>query len=588
MTDGRPGSNRTGAPPDATECAAVAEPASTPTFDAAATPWSGRREALLVLALSLLAPLVVFREVWLSRFTQIPGDTYDGRLNAFFIEHSWGWVTRRPVDSSFWGLPDFYPHGGNALAYSDPMVSFGPLYWPWRALGLPADVSFGLWAMGVVAVSVAAGYVLLRVAVRLSPASAAVGAWLLACSASRIHQISHAQLLPTFYVSAGLAGVIGWARAESAGVRRACAALAAASLVAQLYGGFYHGLFLGMVVVVLALFALAMRATRTEVVRRVRADWWVLLSIGALTAAALWPWATHYRAAQSVVGARGWEEVLPMVPRPATWIYMTPRALFYRWTRHVEAFRSLPWDFEHAMGLGFLTTGCVLVAAWQGQRRVAVRLAMGAVLVLIAATTMVHGHTFWRQVFDFVPALGSARAISRLGLLLPFAAAIVLGTWADSLRGRARALALALLVGCAVEQLAALDVHDREVQRRWVGEVARQVDRGAAAFVVTRSSDRGGAMLVHLDAMLAAQITGVPTVNGASGSDPPGWYGLQWARVRNEVAERAFRETLDDWLHSGGVDPARVQWIRLAPNFRAAEAQQRKPRHGRDGAQAPR
>ena len=579
---------RARAPRDATECAAVSEPASTALDERAAGTWGGRREALWVLALSLLAPLVVFRDVWLSRFTQALGDTYDGRLNAFFIEHSWGWLTRRPVDRSFWGLPDFFPHGENALAYSDPMVSFGPLYWPWRAMGLPADVSFALWGMAVVAVSVGAGYALLRLTVRLSPASAAVGAWLIACSASRIHQISHAQLLPTFYVSAGLAGAIGWARAESVRVRSACAALAAASLVAQLYGGFYHGLFLGIVVMVLAVCALVVRATRSEIVRRARADWLVLLSIGALTAAALWPWAAHYRAAQSVVGARGWEEVLPMVPRPATWFYMTPRALFYRWTRHVVAFRSLPWDFEHAMGLGILTTAGVVVAAWRARQRVGVKLAVATTLVLIVATTMVHGHTLWRYVFDHVPGVGAARALSRIGLLLPFAAAVVLGTWADSLRGRARALALALLVGCAVEQLASLDVHDREVQRRWVGEVARQVDRNAAAFVVTRSTDRGGAMLVHLDAMFAAQITGVPTVNGASGSDPPGWYGLQWARVRNEVAERAFRESLDAWLHSGGVDPARVQWIRLAPNFRSAEALQRRPRSPRARAHTPR
>jgi hypothetical protein len=313
----------------------------------------------------------------------------------------------------------------------------------------------------------------------------------------------------------------------------------------------------------------------------------VLLLIGALTALALLPWAAHYHAAQSAVGPRRWEEVVTMVPRPASWLYMTPRALFYRWTRHAYVFRTLPWDFEHAMGVGLFTTACVLMATWQAQRRLAVRLAMGAALLLIAATTMVHGHTLWRQVFDHVPGVGAARAISRIGLLLPFAAAVVLGTWADSLRGRARAAALALLVGCAVEQLATLDVHDREVQRHWVGEIARQVDRDAAAFVVTRSSDRGGAMLVHLDAMLAAQVTGVPTVNGSSGNDPPGWYGLQWARVRNELATQLFREALDAWLHSGGVDPSRVQWIRLSPKFRGAEALQRKPRHRPRAAHTP-
>ncbi|HEV8241122.1 MAG TPA: hypothetical protein VGS57_17285 [Thermoanaerobaculia bacterium] len=543
--------------------------------------WAPRREALLIAALSLLASLVTCRAVWLSDFTEIPGDAYDGRLNAFFLEHSWGWLTRRPVDASFWGLPMFFPHGGNALAYSDLMASFGPLYWPWRAIGLQPDVSFALWTMAVFAVGAAAAYLLLRRAVGLSVAAAGVGAWLIACSASRIHQVSHAQLLPVFYVCAGLAGVLGWARAESVAKRRGAAVMAAVALVAQLYGGFYQGFFLAVAVVVLVACALLMRQPRAELLRRLRADWLLLLAIGGATALALWPWAAHYRAAQAVVGPRDWEAIVPMVPRPATWLYMTPRALLYRWTRHADVFRSLPWEFEHAVGLGFLTTAAVLAAAWQGSRRTAVRVTIGATAVLIAATTMMDGHSFWRHLVEAVPSMGAARAVCRVGLLLPIGAAVVLGTWADSLRGRARTLALVLLVVCAAEQLAGLDTHDRDVQRRWESEVARRVDRHAAAFVVSRSSDRGGAMLVHLDAMFAAQRAGVPTVNGASGSEPPLWLGLQWARVRNEEAARAYRGALGDWLRSGGVDPARVQWIQLPPNFRGAEGLQRPPRRTR-------
>ena len=555
----------------------------------APSPW---REALLVLALSLSAALVTCRALWLSRFTEIPGDAYDGRLNNFFLEHSWGWLIRRPVDSSFWGLPMFFPHGDNALAYSDAMASYGPLYWPWRALGFPPDTSFALWAMAVVAVGAAAGYLLLRRAVRLSPAAAMAGAWLIACSASRIHQISHAQLLPAFYVCAGLASVLVWAQAETAAKRRAAAALAAAALVVQLYGGFYLGLFLGLVVVLLAVCALAMRATRGELLRRLRADWLALLAIGAVTALALWPWAAHYRAAQEVVGPRDWEAIVKMVPRPATWLYMSPRATFYRWTRHAAAFRSLPWDFEHAVGLGLLTTASLLAAAWQGRRRIAVRLTIGVTAVVIAATTMVDGHSFWRQLVEAVPAIGAARAVCRVGLMLPIGAAIVLGTWADSLRGRARALALVLLAACAAEQIAELDTHPAGVQRRWVAEVARRVDRHAAAFVVSRSSERGGSMLIHLDAMFAAQETGVPTVNGASGSEPPLWEGLQWARVRNELAAQLFHGALVDWVKSGGVDPARVQWIQLPRNFRGAEGmqelrRQREDRRRRAGIKPP-
>ena len=150
-------------------------------------------------AVGLAAALITFREVLLLGFRVVPGDGYDGRLNAFFLEHSWGWLRGRAIDRPLWSLPMFYPRGQNALAYSDPMVSFGPLYWPWRAAGLPPDVSYTLWCISVVAVGAAAGYLFLRRVVELSPAVAALGAWLVACSASRLHQISHSQLLPVFY-----------------------------------------------------------------------------------------------------------------------------------------------------------------------------------------------------------------------------------------------------------------------------------------------------------------------------------------------------------------------------------------------------
>ena len=95
-------------------------------------------------------------------------------------------------------------------------------------------------------------------------------------------------------------------------------------------------------------------------------------------------------------------------------------------------------------------------------------------------------------------------------------------------------------------------------------------------------------MPVHLDAMYAAQLTGVPTVNGASGNDPPGWYGLQWARVRNPTTERLFREALDSWLRSGGVDPGSVQWIRLPPSFRNPRLEAAAPRAPRAEVDRPR
>jgi len=544
-------------------------------------PWRSRRDLAVAAAVALLAPLLALRDVALSGFAAVPGDVNDGRLNAFFLEHSWGWVSGQRLHRSLWALPDFFPGGGNALAFSDAMVSFGPLYWPWRLLGLAPDTSYQLWCLAVVGVSALAGYLFLRRAASLSPTASALGTWLATCSASRLHQISHSQLLPVFYVFAALGGTVIWAREVRRPRRILAAAATAGAVVAQLYGGFYQGFFLVLVVAVLAVVALATRRTRERLLPRLRADAPALLVVALLAAGALVPWYRHYRAAESAMGGpRDWSAIVDMVPRPLTWLFMSPDALAYGWIERAPAFRRLPWWFEHTVGLGFLTTACVVAATLACRRRLAVRLTATTVVALVVLTTMVDGHTLWRPLLDAVPPLGAVRALARLGIMLPLGAAVVLGTWLDAARSRrGRAVATVLVALCGAEQLSRLDSHDRDIQRHWVEEVARRVDRHADAFVVTRSSGPGGSMTVHLDAMMAAHLTGVPTVNGASGNEPPAWQPLQWAKVRNDTAARLFRQALDEWVRGGGADPARVQWIQLPPRYRQGEAGRRRGSH---------
>jgi hypothetical protein len=562
--------------PLARECRSVSEGPAEPS-EPSRHPWRSRHDVVIAALVTVLAPLLALRAVVLSGFALVPGDVNDGRLNAFFLEHSWGWLTGQPLHRPLWSLPMFFPGGGNALAFSDPMVSFGPFYWPWRALGMPPDTSYQLWCLGALGASALAGYLFLRLALGLSPPAATLGAWLATCSASRLHQISHSQLLPLFYVLGGLGAAVAWARLEDRRRRWVAAAAAAASLVLQLYGGFYQGFFLVLVAAVLVLVAMAFRVSRRALLRRLRADWLALAAIALLAGVALWPWLAHYRAAQEQLGPRPWAAVETMVPRPLSWLYMPPGALAYGWIEHARAFRRLPWNFEHAVGLGFLTTACVLAGAWAARRCLAVRLTVLTTVVVMVLTTMVDGQTLWRQLVEEVPALGAVRALARVGLLMPLGAAVVLGNWLDHASSRrGRAVVLALLVLAGAEQLARLDSHRRDPQRFWVGELASRVDPDAVAFVATRSSDRGGAMLVHVDAMLAANLTGVPTVNGASGNEPPGWEGLQWARVRNETAAVLFRGAMEDWLRAGGVEPARVQWIRLPPRYRGGDGARRR------------
>ena len=46
-----------------------------------------RIDGAAAVAVFLLAPLIALRDVWRSGVALVPGDPYDGRLVAFFLEH---------------------------------------------------------------------------------------------------------------------------------------------------------------------------------------------------------------------------------------------------------------------------------------------------------------------------------------------------------------------------------------------------------------------------------------------------------------------------------------------------------------------
>jgi hypothetical protein len=143
------------------------------------------------------------------------------------------------------------------------------------------------------------------------------------------------------------------------------------------------------------------------------------------------------------------------------------------------------------------------------------------VLLLVVLTTRWGDLTAWRWVVAALPPASAARAVSRIALFFPLAAAIVLGIAAD--RSRHRRLVLGVLLVAALEQLSQVRYHRRDWRRAAVAEIAGQVRPASSAFFVTRTSSSPPSYATQLDAMFASSRVGVPTVNGHSGSFPAGW-----------------------------------------------------------------
>ncbi len=514
-----------------------------------------------------------FRAVFVSRFADVPGDLGDSRLLNFLLEHGWLWLRRDPLHRELWSLPIYYPADSHSFAYADLLLSFAPPYWLARAAGADPHTAYQLWILVTGVLSSLAVFALLRWGLRVSRWAAAVGASLATFAASRLFQIQHAQLWPIFYPALGLLAAVAYAREASALRRRWLLAAVGLCVVLQFYGGFYNGVFMLVLGAALLAVAASPRDQRQFWRTRVRTDAWLLATVLVTAAALLAPLAIQYSRVEGEVGGRNWGHMKPFQPRLASWLYHPPAAPFSGWEERLTLFNSLPNRDEHAIGLGYVTPVLLVAGLIAGRRRQGLRnAALAMAIVMVVITLWPGGFSLWKYIARNLPGLSAARVTARLGLLLPLLAAAAFAVLADTRGRRSRPWIYALGFLALAEQSVRMHVFDKRVSQRWVADLASRVDPAAAAFVVSIQRPGFPQWIVHLDAMWATTLAGRPTVNGYTGSTPPGWGGQLWvARSASKLQRERFTTDLAAWLSGQGVAPASTQWIELDPRYRRGQ-----------------
>ena len=164
----------------------------------------------------------------------------------------------------------------------------------------------------------------------------------------------------------------------------------------------------------------------------------------------------------------------------------------------------------------------------------------------------------WSVVYPYVPGGGAVRVVARVGLFLLIPAAIGLAWFLQGVRRPAVALAVVLL--CALEQVRVSGAFDKEQHRRDVGQIARRVPPGCQAFFCVRSDPSLPAWKLQLDAMWAQLEANRPTVNAYFGKSPPGYE--VWAyEVYTPERAPGIEEGLRGWLRGHHAGPGEVPVI---------------------------
>ena len=289
--------------------------------------------------------------------------------------------------------PFFYPVK-NAAAYSDVLLSVGPMYWLWRALGASPDLSFGLWMISMSALNFAAGLLLFRRGLGFGMPAAVAGASLVAFGAPRLNQFPHQQLLPfffpllTLYALARLFGDWSLGRRARAGYWL----LAMAGVVAQLYAAVYLGWFLIVGLGLAALVALTMRACRWVLLEVVWRDVWAIAAAAAVGLLLIQPFLSHYLPAAREVQPEFLVVVRALHPGLSSWFDVGARNWFWGWAAHPGWSRVLSYvEGEHHLGIGFLTPLACARWALPGPAGPICRLAAVAAFIAWLATTFIPG-----------------------------------------------------------------------------------------------------------------------------------------------------------------------------------------------------
>ncbi|MCI0570324.1 MAG: hypothetical protein L0Y66_06210 [Myxococcaceae bacterium] len=472
-----------------------------------------------------LALLLAHHPVLLSGFQQTQGDEGDVRFVHYVLEHGWRFVRGEPAHARFWDMPMFHP-ALNTTAYSEVMLGVGPLYWPWRAAGIPADTAFQLWLLSVTSLNFLSALWLLRVGVGVVGMPAVVGALLFSAGSSRVNQANHPQLFAQFYCVLAVGALLLLLRPGTS--RRAglgWSALLVGACVAQLYAGFYWGWFLGFFLLLAGLVALGFRDTRARLVEGLRRHGLALLGCGLLGLVALLPLARHTLDAAREVGLRDFGEVKGMLPRFATWLNMGDASWLYGWTARFHLFQRLPVEGEHRVGLGLVTFTLAALGLWRMRHQPLIRVLLVVTVAGILLTSRYRGGwTPWWLIAQAVPGGDALRAVCRVGiwLLLPASLGVALALARFSSAGRTWTAAVLGAV-CLLEQGVRGAAFEVGPARADVARLAAHVAPDCRSFLYSPTAGGFPSWKYQLDAAWASLELGVPTVNGYSGKVPPGW-----------------------------------------------------------------
>jgi hypothetical protein len=545
---------------------------------------SSRNSTLLALALFALGFALLFHGWLFTGFDRAFGDDEDGYLALAIIEH-WRHVFSGAVH---WTDPIvFFPERGT-LGYTDAFFLLGAADAALRGLGLDAFTAF---MVAMAAVSAIGFFGFRRLAIRhfgVPPVFAAIGAFLFAFANVDAVKLIHVQA----YCAMLLPVLCDLALSAWKGARRApiLAAVAGALYGLMFLTAFQTSWFFAFYLLLVALLYPAVFGPQATaaLLGEICARRAIIVAAAAGFAAGIVPFLLLYVPVFLSGHSRGFTEVAGNMPQWRDLLNVTPEngiwgALFERLGIAGRPDRPV-WEVELALTpvvLSVFAAGLALIAARSTSRREELPpleegggsaplgsdrllLLMGLAVIAVWLLQMDYfGVRPWQAAWAVVPGAKAIRYTFRSQLVANlFVSLIVARTLAGLARHRIAMIALAAVLIAEQINLVWPATMSRKAALAWI-DAAPAPPAGCRAFYVVPGAgppERSGPQHQD-DAMLFAQLRGIPTLNGYSSWFPEGWALDEPSNPGYPAAVRAWAERNHIEGEVCGLEPRIGRWV---------------------------
>jgi hypothetical protein len=515
----------------------------------------------LAVTLGLLACLALFfRAQLLDGFTLLLGDRHDGVIALSIMEH-WRNVLRGTAE---WSRTAYFHPVPGTLGYNDGYLLFGLPYAGWRGLGADPFLAGELTNMTLRALGFLGAHWAGKRLLGLAWPWALLGAALFTLANNLAIRGSHAQLFivslaPLLAVAAHGAvlallkhrrgALLGWGAAFLLG------------FAAWLMSGFYMAWFAVFFSAALlpCWLLVAGAARRRALGAALLAAWPALLALGGLAVAVNLPFLLLYLPKAAETGMHPWAMVAQYLPTPLDMIHVGEGNYLWGWLVRAlnAAFRpDMPFWSERMTGLPpGLVALFLLACIWAfrgGPERdpSGLRRALALATLLTWLLTIRFGeHSLWWLVFQGVPGARATRVVARYQIFLALPVTLLAVAFlADVARRMPRPALAAVLALLLAEQLNAYvpAFLDRPLEAARLAAVPPPPPACRAFYVTAaRTTQRFTEEVDNIynhntEAMLVAAVIGLPTINGISTFNPPGWPDGLTRTPEYEAAVRAW------------------------------------------------